>query len=82
MLGPLGTVERIDIGISTVTLTRVHLRASHDRPVGDTFKAERNVLELDKRALLARRIRFCNVAVHDYYVAVERTNEFSSPARR
>ncbi|QIE29560.1 DUF748 domain-containing protein [Caballeronia sp. SBC2] len=75
MLGPLGTVERIDIGISTVTLTRVHLRASHDWPVGDTFKAERIVIEFDKRALLSRRIRFRNVAVYDYYVAVERTND-------
>ncbi|QIE29499.1 hypothetical protein SBC1_78300 (plasmid) [Caballeronia sp. SBC1] len=75
MLGPLGTVERIDIGVSTVTLTRVHLRASHDWPVGDTFKAERIVLEFDKHALLSRRIRFRHVAVDDYYLAVERTND-------
>jgi len=73
MLGPLGMVEKIDIGFSNVTLTHVRMRAPRDWPAGDTFRAERVALEFDLRSLLAKQVHFRNVTVDSYYLSVVRS---------
>jgi hypothetical protein len=75
ILGPLATVERIDVGVSNVTLTGVLMRASHDWPVSTTFRAQRIVIVIDKRALASRHVEFSRVTVDDYYLAIERTQD-------
>jgi hypothetical protein len=72
-LGPFGSVEEIDVGLSQITLSRVRLRGPTGWPTADAMRAERIVLELDMRAALRNRVHLRNVSVDNYYLSIFRS---------
>jgi len=72
-LGPLGSVEEIDVGLSQITLSRVRLRGPAGWPTTDAMRAERIVLDVDMRAALRNRVHLRNVSVDNYYLSIART---------
>jgi Domain of Unknown Function (DUF748) len=76
-LGPLGTAEDIDIGLSSIRLSRVRLRGPKGWPTADSLRAERIVLDLDTRALLSNRVHLSNVSVDGYYLSAVRSADGS-----
>jgi Domain of Unknown Function (DUF748) len=71
-LGPLGTAEEIDVGLSSIRLSRVRLRGPEGWPTADSLRAERVVLDLDTRALFSNRVHLRNVSVDGFYLSVFR----------
>jgi hypothetical protein len=71
-LGPLGSVEEIDVGLSHITLSRVRLRGPSDWPTADAMRAERIVLDLDMRDVLHDRVHLRSVSVDNYYLSIYR----------
>lgn len=72
-LGPLGSAERIDIGLSGVRLTNVHLHAPKGWPAGDTLRADQITIEPDLPDLLKKRIHVRSVVVDGFTLTVLRT---------
>ncbi|SAL76624.1 hypothetical protein AWB67_04954 [Caballeronia terrestris] len=72
-LGPLGSVEEIDVGFPQITLSRVRLRGPEGWPTADAMRAERIVLELDLRDALRNRVHLRNVTVDNYYLSIYRS---------
>jgi hypothetical protein len=71
-LGPLGSVEDIDVGYARITLSRVRLRGPKGWPTDDTMRAERVTLNVDMRALLSNRVHLRHVTVDGFYLSVVR----------
>jgi hypothetical protein len=71
-LGPLGSVEDIDVGYARITLSRVRLRGPQGWPTDDTMRAERVTLNVDMRALLSNRVHLRHVTVDGFYLAIVR----------
>ncbi|WP_207003488.1 DUF748 domain-containing protein [Trinickia mobilis] len=73
VLGPLGSAERIDIGLSGVRLTHVRLHAPKGWPAGDTLRANQITVEPDLPDLLRKRIHVRSVVVDGFKLTVLRT---------
>ena len=71
-LGPLGSVEDIDVGYARITLSRVRLRGPQGWPTEDTLRAERVTLNVDMRAMLSNRVHLQHVTVDGFYLSVAR----------
>jgi hypothetical protein len=71
-LGPLGSVEDIDVGYARITLSRVRLRGPQGWPTDDTLRAERVTLNVDMRSLLSNRVHLRHVTVDGFYLSVAR----------
>jgi len=71
-LGPLGSVEDIDVGYARITLSRVRLRGPKGWPTDDTLRAERVTLNVDMRALLSNRVHLRHVTADGFYLSVAR----------
>ncbi|WP_144138064.1 DUF748 domain-containing protein [Paraburkholderia sp. BCC1884] len=76
-LGPLGTADSIDVGLTSVHLTNVLLKAPPDWPAGDPLRADEITLTPDIRDLIARRIHIRSVVVRGFDMAVLRTKDGS-----
>ncbi|CAD6559864.1 DUF748 domain-containing protein [Paraburkholderia metrosideri] len=76
-LGPLGSAESIDVGLTSVHLTNVLLKAPPGWPAGDPLRADEITLTPDIRDLLARRIHIRSVVVRGFDMAVLRTKDGS-----
>jgi Domain of Unknown Function (DUF748) len=74
-LGPLGSAETIDVGLTSVHLTNVLLKAPPDWPAGDPLRADEITLTPDIRDLIARRMHIRNVVVRGFDIAVLRTKD-------
>ncbi|ASV98004.1 DUF748 domain-containing protein [Paraburkholderia aromaticivorans] len=74
-LGPLGSAETIDVGLTSVRLTNVLLKSPPGWPAGDPLKADEITLTPDIRDLLARRMHVRNVVVRGFDIAVLRTKD-------
>jgi Domain of Unknown Function (DUF748) len=74
-LGPLGSADSIDIGLTSVHLTHVLLKAPPGWPAGDPLRADEITLTPDIRDLLARRIHIRSVVVRGFDMAVLRSKD-------
>ncbi|MEX3762741.1 DUF748 domain-containing protein [Paraburkholderia phenoliruptrix] len=72
-LGPLGSAQSIDVGLTSVHLTHVLLKPPPGWPAGDPLKAEDITLTPDIRDLLAHRMHIRSVVVRGFDMAVLRT---------
>ena len=71
-LGPLGSAQSIDVGLTSVHLSNVVLKAPPGWPAGDPLRADEIVLTPDIRDLLARRMHIRSVVVRGFDMAVLR----------
>ncbi len=76
-LGPLGSAERIDVGLTSVHLTHVLLKAPPGWPAGDPLRADEITLTPDIRDLIARRMHIRSVVVRGFDMAVLRSKDGS-----
>ncbi|ASL44423.1 hypothetical protein bAD24_I13120 [Burkholderia sp. AD24] len=74
-LGPLGSAERIDVGLTSVHLTNVVLKAPPGWPAGDPLRADEITLTPDIRDLIARRMHLRSVVVRGFDMAVLRAKD-------
>ncbi|WP_168795351.1 DUF748 domain-containing protein [Paraburkholderia aromaticivorans] len=74
-LGPLGSAETIDVGLTSVHLTNVVLKAPPGWPAGDPLRADEITLTPDIRDLIARRMHVRSVVVRGFDIAVLRTKD-------
>ncbi|CAE6934161.1 DUF748 domain-containing protein [Paraburkholderia domus] len=74
-LGPLGSAESIRVGLTSVHLTNVLLKAPPGWPAGNPLRADEITLTPDIRDLLARRMHIRSVVVRGFDVAVLRTKD-------
>jgi hypothetical protein len=65
-LGPLGSADRIDIGLTSVRLTHVRLKAPPGWPAPDTLRADQITLVPDVRDLLAKRMHIRSVVISGF----------------
>jgi hypothetical protein len=72
-LGPLGSAQSIDVGLTSVHLTNVLLKAPPGWPAGDPLRADEITITPDIRDLLARRMHVRSVVVRGFDMAVLRT---------
>jgi uncharacterized protein involved in outer membrane biogenesis len=76
-LGPLGSAQSIDVGLTSVHLTNVLLKPPPGWPAGDPLRADDITLTPDIRDLLAQRIHIRSVVVRGFDLAVLRTKDGS-----
>lgn len=74
-LGPLGSAESIDVGLTSVHLTNVLLKAPPGWPAGDPLRADDITITPDIRDLIARRMHIRSVVVRGFDIAVLRTKD-------
>lgn len=74
-LGPLGSAENIQVGLTSVHLTNVLLKAPPGWPAGDPLRADEITITPDIRDLLARRMHIRSVVVRGFDIAVLRTKD-------
>jgi hypothetical protein len=74
-LGPLGSAESIDVGLTSVHLTNVLLKAPADWPAGNPLRADEITLTPDIRDLLARRMHIRSAVVRGFDIAVLRSKD-------
>ncbi|MFM0004218.1 DUF748 domain-containing protein [Paraburkholderia dipogonis] len=74
-LGPLGSAETIDVGLTSVHLTNVLLKAPPGWPAGDPLRADEITVTPDIRDLIARRMHIRSVVVRGFDIAVLRTKD-------
>lgn len=74
-LGPSASAESIDVGLTSVHLTKVLLKAPPGWPAGDPLRADEITLTPDIRDLLARRMHIRSVVVRGFDIAVLRTKD-------
>ncbi|MDR6385863.1 DUF748 domain-containing protein [Paraburkholderia caribensis] len=72
-LAPLGTAERIDVGLSAITLRHVRLTAPSDWPTPDALTADEITMTPDIRDLFAHRVHLQSVVVRGFSLVLVRT---------
>jgi len=76
-LGPLGSAESIDVGLTSVHLSHVLLKAPPDWPAGEPLRADEITITPDVRDLLAHRMHIREVVVRGFDLAVLRKQDGS-----
>ncbi|OLL29511.1 hypothetical protein BTH42_21335 [Burkholderia sp. SRS-W-2-2016] len=76
-LGPLGSAESIDVGLTSLHLSHVLLKAPPGWPAGEPLRADEIIITPDVRALLVRRIHIREVVVRGFDLAVLRKQDGS-----
>jgi hypothetical protein len=71
-LGPLGSAERIDVGLTSVRLTHVLLKPPAGWPAPDVLRADQITIVPDIHDLLARRVHIRSVIVSGFDLSVVR----------
>ncbi|CAN7502924.1 DUF748 domain-containing protein [Paraburkholderia terricola] len=74
-LGPLGSAESIRVGLTSVHLSHVLLKAPPGWPAGDPLRADEIILTPDIRDLIARRMHIRSVVVRGFDMAVLRSKD-------
>jgi uncharacterized protein involved in outer membrane biogenesis len=72
-LAPIGSAQRIDVGLTSITLNRVRLTAPNDWPAADSLTAEQITMTPDVGDLLAHRVHMKSVVVRGFSLALVRT---------
>lgn len=76
-LGPLGSAESIDVGLTSVHLSHVVLKAPPGWPAGDPLRADEITLTPDIHDLIAHRMHIRSVVIRGFDMAVLRSKEGS-----
>ncbi|MEN6587745.1 MAG: DUF748 domain-containing protein [Sulfuricella sp.] len=71
-LGPQSEVGDIKLGLSSIVIDQVRIRAPKDWPAEDTLRARRIVVEPDLRGLLSAKVRIYRITVDDAYLSILR----------
>jgi len=71
-LGPLGSADSIDVGLTSVRLTHVRLKAPPGSPAPDSLRADQITVTADVRDLLARRIHIRSVVISGFDLSMVR----------
>ena len=71
-LGPLGSAESIDVGLTSVRLTHVRLRAPPGWPAPDALRADQITLIPDVREYLQKRVHIRSVVLSGFDLSVVR----------
>ncbi|MFL6638480.1 MAG: hypothetical protein ACJ8HC_08300, partial [Paraburkholderia graminis] len=69
-LGPLGSAQSIDVGLTSVHLSNVLLKPPPGWPAGDPLRADEIILTPDIRDLLQHRMHIRSVTVRGFDMAV------------
>lgn len=72
VLGPLGSAERIEVGLASIELVNVRLKAPPDWPAPDALRAARITITPDRRALLSHRVHIRDLTVDGFDLTVLR----------
>jgi hypothetical protein len=72
-LAPLGSAERIDVGIENVRLVHVRLHAPPGWPAADALQADQITIDPDLPDLLRRRVHLNSVVIDGFTASVLRT---------
>jgi hypothetical protein len=76
-LGPLGSAESIDVGLTSVVLTHVVLKPPPGWPAPDVLRADKITIVPDINDLLARRIHIRSATLSGFDLSVVRTADGS-----
>jgi hypothetical protein len=71
-LGPLGSAESIDVGLTSVRLTHVRLRAPPGWPAANALSADQVTLVPDVREYLHKRVHIRSVVLRGFNLSVVR----------
>jgi hypothetical protein len=71
-LGPLGSAESIDVGLTSVRLTHVRLKGPPGWPATDALRADQITITPDVRELLQKRVHIRSVVVSGFDLSVVR----------
>ncbi|BCB26036.1 hypothetical protein SKTS_09220 [Sulfurimicrobium lacus] len=71
-LGAESEVGDIQLGLSSIVIDKVRIRAPKDWPAEDTLRAQRIVVEPDLRGLLSANVRIYRITVEDGYLSILR----------
>ena len=71
-VGPIGKIERIHVGFSSVVLEGVTLDGEENWPADNALKAARIIVHPDWRALIAKRNIYDSVRVEDFVLTAVR----------
>lgn len=72
-LSPIGSAERIEVGLSSVRLIHVRLHAPPGWPAADTLRADQIRIEPDLSDLIRKRLHVRNIVVDGFDMSVLRT---------
>jgi hypothetical protein len=72
VLGPLGSAESIHVGLTSIELVNVQLKAPPGWPAPDTLRAARITITPDLRALIAHQVHIRDVTVSGFDLTVLR----------
>jgi len=71
-LGPNSEVASIQVGLSSVEISGIRIRADKDWPAADELGAKRVIVKPDWEALMSKNIRIASIEVEDAYVSMLR----------
>ena len=74
-LGPLGSAQSIHVGLTSVRLTNVLLKAPPGWPAGDPLRADEVVITPDIGDMIARRLHIRSAVVRGFDMAVLRSKD-------
>jgi hypothetical protein len=72
-LGPLGSADSIDVGLTSVRLTHVRLKGPPGWPAPDALRAEQITIIPDVRELLQKRVHIRSVVISGFDLSVVRS---------
>jgi hypothetical protein len=72
-LGPLGSADSIDVGLSSVRLTNVRLKPPEGWPASDPLHADEITVTPDVRDMIRQRVHLRNVVISGFTLTVVRT---------
>ncbi|TDN67723.1 DUF748 domain-containing protein [Paraburkholderia sp. BL10I2N1] len=72
-LGPLGSADSIDVGLTSVRLTNVRLKPPEGWPAGDPLHADEITVTPDVHELIQRRVHLRSVVISGFTLTVVRT---------
>ncbi len=74
-LGPTGEVREMVVGLTSIELRGVRIRAPQGWPAADTLRAERVVVVPDLLDLLSAKVRVQRITIESAYLSILRTRE-------
>ena len=74
-LGPNSEVSSIEVGLSAVTITGIHIRAEKGWPAAEELSARQVVVRPDWGALMSRNIRIASIEIDDGYLSMLRRKD-------
>ncbi|MDQ5915449.1 MAG: hypothetical protein QG584_1340 [Pseudomonadota bacterium] len=74
-LGPNSEVSSIEVGLSAVTITGIHIRAEKGWPAAEELSARQVVVRPDWGALMSRNIRIASIEIEDGYLSMLRRKD-------